>query len=125
MKWYVIKYKNVDSRIKLKQQYHNIQKNLIESQKLEASGIIASGAFHDLNNILSIISGYAQMINICPENSTEYISKIDESCNMMSKIIKHNIQFATSPNLKKNCFKLGTFANACFESMCFLCNLLF
>ena len=89
-------YRCMNQQAKLEQQFHTIQKKLIQSQKLETAGVVASGAFHDLNNILSIISGYAQMIEILPDNRVEYIKKIDESCSIMSRIIKQNIQFATS-----------------------------
>ena len=89
-------YREMNQHVKLEQQYHTIQKKLIQSQKLETAGVVASGAFHDLNNILSIISGYAQMIDIMPDNKAEYIKKIDDSCGIMSRIIKQNIQFATS-----------------------------
>ena len=40
----------------------SLEEQLVHSQKLEAVGRLASGVAHDFNNMLTIISGYNQMI---------------------------------------------------------------
>jgi signal transduction histidine kinase len=38
-----------------------LRKQLIQSQKMEVVGLLAAGVAHDLNNILTVISGYADL----------------------------------------------------------------
>jgi hypothetical protein len=41
---------------------HDLQRQLMQSQKLESIGTLASGIAHDINNILTIILGYASLL---------------------------------------------------------------
>ncbi|MBT6046787.1 MAG: response regulator [Candidatus Scalindua sp.] len=41
-----------------------IEKSLIQSEKLNAMGVMAAGIAHDFNNVLAIISGHAQLMEI-------------------------------------------------------------
>ena len=59
----------------------NLQKQLIESQKMESIGRLAGGIAHDFNNLLTIIISYATMaLEIMPDDSA-LKGDIQEICN--------------------------------------------
>jgi two-component system, cell cycle sensor histidine kinase and response regulator CckA len=61
-----------------------LQQHLLQSQKMESIGTLASGIAHDFNNILAIIIGYAALI----ENNIDDVKKVTRSVQAINKAVQ-------------------------------------
>jgi len=80
------------------------QSSLIQSGKLAALGEVSSGLAHELNNPLTIIAGYLQLIRGIIEGAPTstpdfaelkgHLEKVERNVGRMKIIIKHIMEFA-------------------------------
>jgi two-component system cell cycle sensor histidine kinase/response regulator CckA len=83
-----------------------LQRQLLQSQKLESVGQLAGGVAHDFNNLLTVISGYASMSldQIGPEHYlreplVEIAQAADRAAALTSQLLAFSRRQAATPKL--------------------------
>ena len=70
-----------------------LEMNLIQSQKMDAVGMVTSGIAHDFNNYLSAILGYITMMKM-KDNNSEDIIAIEKAAQNAAKLTKKLMAFS-------------------------------
>jgi PAS domain S-box-containing protein len=88
---------NISYFIAIKQdvtERRRLQSELVQMQKMESVGTLASGIAHDFNNILGIILGYAALIERDPQTISQSIQSINAAVNRGAGLVKQILTFA-------------------------------
>lgn len=91
---------NIDQREK---EQKELWMQLLQSQKMEAIGSLASGVAHDFNNLLTAIGGYSDIISInFEEDSKEqiYINEVNKAVERATALTRQLLAFS-----RKDMFK--------------------
>jgi PAS domain S-box-containing protein len=80
----------------------NLQKQLLQSDRLASIGTLAAGVAHEINNPLGNISLYAQMLlkKTDDKNIKNKLIVIDDEANRAAQIVKGLLDFARNSELK-------------------------
>lgn len=94
----------INSVLRIKSYYDDLQaqniileEQLLRSQRMELVGVLASGAVHDLNNILTIIKGQSDLVLLTlkdPSMTNERINSINLAVYQASRIVEQILNFA-------------------------------
>jgi PAS domain S-box-containing protein len=79
------------------EKHHLLEERLQRAEKMEALGLLSGGVAHDLNNVLGIIVGYAELLLLkMPESSAllPYTTKIMEASERAAAIIQDMLTMA-------------------------------
>ncbi|MGZ4790026.1 MAG: ATP-binding protein [Terriglobales bacterium] len=94
---------NSIDRVKLYEEtskaYENLrrtQEQLLQSEKMSAVGQLISGVAHELNNPLTAILGYAQLLEgeELSEHAKEYVSKLFKQAQRTQRVVQNLLSFA-------------------------------
>ena len=87
----------VDERNRASAAIEDLEQQLNRSRKMEALGLLAGGVAHDLNNVLSAIVGYPELIlaSMAPDNpQRRYIEAVRDSGLKASEIVQDLLTLA-------------------------------
>ncbi|OAG27437.1 hybrid sensor histidine kinase/response regulator [Thermodesulfatator autotrophicus] len=79
-----------------------MERQLLQAQKLESIGLLAGGIAHDFNNILAIISGHNELLkrSLKDEKAMNYLEVIDKSVKRASELVNNLLAFARAGKYK-------------------------
>ena len=88
-------YRDVSSRIRL-------EKQLLQSHKLEAIGQLAGGVAHDFNNLLTVIQGYASLLmeqddSMVKEAATEIVESSKQAAALTRQLLAFSLRQVMLP----------------------------
>ena len=81
----------------------NLERQLVQSQKMEAIGRLAGGVAHDFNNIMMIILGYCASIESHPQDHKTLLAElrvVTDSANRAAALTKQLLAFSRKQQLQ-------------------------
>lgn len=86
------------------------QEQLLQSEKLRAMGQLVSGVAHELNNPLTAIVGYAELLQgeVLGEMQKDYIDKMLKQALRMQRLVQNLLSFARQRKPEKSYLDLRT-----------------
>ncbi len=105
----VVSLLDITEKKKAEKRWQSLEKQLRKSQKMEAIGTLAGGIAHDLNNILSPVLGYADMIMRSTEiysNTYKRSEKIQKAALRAADLVSQVLSFNRQGEEKKRLIKI-------------------
>ncbi len=87
-----------------------LERQVIESQKMEALGHLAGGVAHDFSNIVTGISAYAQLLKNQPHHGAavaDWADSILTGCDRATDLVRHFLATAGRRQAEKQTVRLG------------------
>ncbi len=88
----------------------SLEAQLIQAQKMESVGVLAGSMAHDFNNVLTVISGYADLLQLTLGNDGEkvlFAREISASVDRAAKMTRSLLAFSGKQELLLQCDDLG------------------
>jgi two-component system cell cycle sensor histidine kinase/response regulator CckA len=87
-----------------------LERQLHQSQKMEAIGRLAGGVAHDFNNLLTVIRGYSELIQLQVDADTptfNRIKQIDHACDRAESLTRQLLAFSRRQILQPKIINLN------------------
>ena len=91
-------------------EHKKLEQQLLQSQKMEAIGLLAGGIAHDFNNILTAIIGYGNLLKKNLQDNDRlrgFADQVLESANRASRLTKSILAFSRKQVLKSQAVDLN------------------
>jgi PAS domain S-box-containing protein len=108
--------KEIAQRIKVEEEKNLLREQLYQSQKMEALGVLAGGVAHDFNNLMSVISGYTQLLMWKTGDDYEFskdLKDIYTATMKASRLTSQLLLFSRQQSIEKHEFDL----NECLRNL--------
>jgi CheY-like chemotaxis protein/two-component sensor histidine kinase len=93
---------------------HRLESQLIQSQKMEAIGTLASGIAHDFNNILLAIMGYAEIALIdtqSGQSGEKHIQEALQACQRAKELVQQILTFGRQTDIDRQPLQIKSVVN--------------
>lgn len=77
---------------------HNLEKQLLQAQKLESLGVLAGGIAHDFNNLLAVIVGHCSLAKLRPSKAVDSIQSIETAAQRAAALCQQMLAYAGKSN---------------------------
>ena len=104
----------INERIRVEQALRESEAQLRQSQKLEAIGTLAGGIAHDFNNLITVISGYTQLVLMRAEKGSPLVDdlrQVIEASDRASTLTHQLLAFSRKQVLQPTVLDLGEVVN--------------
>nr|WP_320015326.1 PAS domain S-box protein [uncultured Desulfobacter sp.] len=94
---------DINNRKKVVEEKEKLQRQLLQAQKMEAVGLLASGIAHDFNNMLSVVLGNAELATLDLEtgqNIRHHLERIQNTALRSSGLVRQLLAFARKQTIQ-------------------------
>jgi PAS domain S-box-containing protein len=100
---YTVSIRDITEYKRAEEERARLERQVVRSQKMEAIGRLAGGVAHDLNNLLTPILGYAELLLIESEGAdhrTEPLEQIINACTRARDLVRQLLAFGRKQTLE-------------------------
>ncbi|MDF3127591.1 response regulator [Kiritimatiellaeota bacterium B1221] len=102
--------RDITDHLRIQNEKNTLQEQLVQSQKLESVGRLAAGIAHDFNNMLSVILGYAQIIQCRIKKDTPLyneVKHIEDAAQRSAVLTRQLLAFSRRQTLQMSATELN------------------
>jgi PAS domain S-box-containing protein len=90
---------DITERVVAHEERLQMERKLLDAQKLESLGLLAGGIAHDFNNLLAVIQGHAGILRehggeLLGAQGDESLTKIEETCRRAAELVRQMLAYS-------------------------------